>query len=180
MNTYILLLRGINVGGNNIIKMADLKTCLEEAGFQQVKTYIQSGNVIFKSKEIDLQTLTNQIELLLSVEFNYNSKVVLIAQDHYQRIISAAPDWWGKGNEYKHNLLFIKPPLTSSEALLKCGKSKPEIELTYAGEGVIYLSASNEHILKTNFVKLPSNPIYKQMTVRNFNTSMRLLALMSE
>ena len=54
---YIVLLRGINVGGNNIIKMADLKTCFQEMGFDSVVTYIQSGNVLFDSNEIDQSVL---------------------------------------------------------------------------------------------------------------------------
>jgi uncharacterized protein (DUF1697 family) len=74
---YLLLLRGINVGGNNIIKMADLKSCLESAGYSNVKTYIQSGNVIFESDERNVEKLTNEIEELLSKEFNYESKVVI-------------------------------------------------------------------------------------------------------
>jgi len=64
-NQYLTLLRGINVGGNNIIKMTDLKSCFENMGFTSVSTYIQSGNVIFKSDEKDNTRLTNKIEQVL-------------------------------------------------------------------------------------------------------------------
>ena len=63
---YIALLRGINVGGNNIIRMADLKQSFEELGFSEVTTYIQSGNVLFNSSEGDKQLLTGKIEAHLS------------------------------------------------------------------------------------------------------------------
>jgi uncharacterized protein (DUF1697 family) len=74
---YLALLRGINVGGGNIIKMADLKGCFEEMGFAAVATYIQSGNVVFRSEEKDAARLVNRIERALSARFAYASRVVL-------------------------------------------------------------------------------------------------------
>ncbi|RPI70922.1 MAG: DUF1697 domain-containing protein, partial [Ignavibacteriales bacterium] len=67
---WLALLRGINVGGNNIIKMADLKTCFESLKFSDVETFIQSGNIIFKSEEKDKFILTDKIEKALSKTFN--------------------------------------------------------------------------------------------------------------
>jgi uncharacterized protein (DUF1697 family) len=180
MQKYLVLLRGINVGGNNIIKMADLKSCLERAGFEHVKTYIQSGNVILESKETDVEKLTTKIELLLSKQFNYQSKVVVRTHAQLQSIIKNAPEWWGKDAGYKHNLLFIKEPMTAKQALQECGTPKPNIELAEAGEGAIYLSASAKDLLNTNFVKLAAKPIYQHMTIRNYNTSMKLLELMNK
>ena len=76
---YLALLRGINVGGNNIIKMADLKACFESLGLTDVVTYIQSGNVIFKSAEKDKAKLTKMIEAGLSKRFNYEARLVVIS-----------------------------------------------------------------------------------------------------
>ena len=177
---YLILLRGINVGGNNIIKMADLKSCLETAGFENVKTYIQSGNVIFESDENDVEKLTSEIEKLLSKQFNYESKVVVRTHEQMRKIIENAPKWWGESKDFRHNLLFIKEPMTAVEALKQSGEAKDRIEFAKAGEGVIYLSASIKDITKSNFVRLPSKPIYKQMTIRNFNTSVKLLELMGQ
>ena len=67
--TYIALLRGINVGGNNIIKMVDLKLAFEEMEFSNVKTYIQSGNVIFSSDRKNKVELTDEIEKKLLEKF---------------------------------------------------------------------------------------------------------------
>ncbi len=69
------MLRGINVGGNNIIKMADLKACFERMGFSNVSTYIQSGNVIFESTKKDAARLEKKIETSLSEAFRYDSRV---------------------------------------------------------------------------------------------------------
>ena len=66
MNNYVALLRGINVGGNNIIRMTALKACFETLGFQDVSTYIQSGNVLFSTAESDTVKLTAKIETALS------------------------------------------------------------------------------------------------------------------
>lgn len=178
MTKYLILLRGINVGGNNIIKMADLKACLEKSGFENVKTYIQSGNVIVESEETDTEKLTAKLEKLFSKEFNYESKIVLRSFKQIKKIIENAPKWWGTDDKYKHNLLFIKEPMTAKEALKETGGAKEGIEFSEAGDGVIYLSASIEAITRTNFVKLAGKPIYKQMTVRNYNTSVRLYEMM--
>lgn len=61
-NEYIALLRGINVGGNNIIKMAELRECITGLGFKNVRTYIQSGNILFETTEQDSQVLETHIQ----------------------------------------------------------------------------------------------------------------------
>src|SRR5215472_9506707 len=91
---YVALLRGINVGGNNIIKMEQLKACFEEGGFQQVMTYIQSGNVLFESDEENGAKLTNAIEDTLSRTFNYSARVVIRSYAQMQRVVSEVPDDW--------------------------------------------------------------------------------------
>ena len=75
MARYLALLRGINVGGKNLIKMADLKACLEGDGLEDVVTYIQSGNVVFSGGSS--LTLTDRIEDLLATTFGYEASVVL-------------------------------------------------------------------------------------------------------
>jgi len=92
MKRHIAFLRGKNVGGNNIIKMADLKTCFEEMGFTNVVTYIQSGNVLFDSNENDQFKLKQQIEKALSERFGYSSKVVLLSQQALIQIINVTPE----------------------------------------------------------------------------------------
>ena len=79
---YLALLRGINVGGSNIIKMAALKTCFEGMGFTNVATYIQSGNVLFASAEKNTGKLTRKIEKALSKQFSYKSLVVMVMYRH--------------------------------------------------------------------------------------------------
>jgi hypothetical protein len=74
---FVALLRGINVGGNNMIRMSSLKTSFERMGFKDVTTYINSGNLIFKAKEDDARKLERNIEKMLSREYKLGCKVVV-------------------------------------------------------------------------------------------------------
>ena len=77
MTTYIALLRGINVGGNKIIKMQDLKTMLQSLSFHNVRTYIQSGNVIFESDEESESFLSGVIERQIHEVFGFEVSVII-------------------------------------------------------------------------------------------------------
>ena len=174
---YIVLLRGINVGGNNIIKMADLKTCFQEMGFTNVITYIQSGNVLFDSNEIDQSVLTQQIEKTLSERFNYHSSVVLFPQREMIKLVNNAPEGFGKlSDEYRYDVIFLKPPLTSEEAFSKI-KTKEGVDFVTAGEGVLYFSRLSEKSSQSHMSKMTGTAIYKEMTIRNWNTTTKLTGL---
>lgn len=90
MHIYIALLRGINVGGKKIIKMADLKKLFEALGLCNVQTYIQSGNVLFKSKENE-EVLRKKIEEEIELAFGYSVAVVLRAAEELEKIINKCP-----------------------------------------------------------------------------------------
>lgn len=90
MTVYIALLRGINVGGKNIIKMADLKRVFESIGFCEVKTYIQSGNVLFKSNDVE-ESLCNKIEHEIEAVFGIAVKVILRTSTELEQIILNCP-----------------------------------------------------------------------------------------
>ena len=137
---HLALLRGINVGGNNIIKMADLKACFENMGFTDVVTYIQSGNVLFKSAEKDKTKLTNTIEQALSERFNYKSRVVVVAHQQLKKVVDGAQRGFGKEvDKYRYDVIFLKEPLTSREAM-KNVSTKEGVDNAYAGEYVLYFS----------------------------------------
>src|SRR5690606_30220318 len=174
---YICLLRGINVGGNNIIKMIDLKKSFEEMGFDEVKTYIQSGNVIFDSDEIDLIKLEKDIVKILSEKFNYQSKVVIISHEQLARIIQNAPKDFGVyAQDYRYDVLFLKFPLSSKEALGKI-LIREGVDNVTAGEGVLYFSRLISKAGQSYLNKIIGTAVYKEMTIRNWNTTSRLLEL---
>jgi uncharacterized protein (DUF1697 family) len=177
MKRYIALLRGINVGGKNIIKMANLKVCFEEMGFTNVVTYIQSGNVLFDSEETNQLKLTQQIEKGLSEGFNYNSKIVLLSQQELIQLIKIVPIGFGVNpDEYRYDVIFIKPPLTSEEALSKI-KTKEGVDFVTAGDGVIYFSRLSSLSSQSQMTKMIGTAIYKEMTILNWNTTTKLCGL---
>lgn len=91
MNTYVALLRGINVGGKNIVKMEVLKRILSSLGFQNVTTYIQSGNVIFDAKTIKADKLSKVIKDELIKELGFEVEVFVLEGQEYKKIISNNP-----------------------------------------------------------------------------------------
>ncbi len=177
---YLALLRGINVGGKNIIKMADLKLCFEKMGFTDVLTFIQSGNVLFASNEKNAIKLTAKIEKELSGKFKYRSSVVLISYIQLRTVVEAAPKGFGKNQDaYRYDVVFLKEPLEPGEAL-KHVQIKTDIETASAGKHTLYFSRLICKATQGRLVKIISLPVYQNMTIRNWNTTSKLLALMEK
>src|SRR5687768_17987048 len=93
---YVALLRAINVGGKNPIRMADLKACFEEHGFERVATYIQSGNVVFNAARSSPTQLTVDIENMLAARFDYAASIVLRSRRQMRAIVDHAPAGFGE------------------------------------------------------------------------------------
>lgn len=177
-NRYVALLRGINVGGNNLIKMPALTACFEAHGFTEVATYIQSGNVLFQSPETNLERLTSDIEKLLSKQFSYNARVVVVSHERLRDAVHLAPKGFGSNPaEYRYDVQFLKAPLTAAEAI-KSITTKPGVDEVFAGKGVIYFSRLIAKASSSYISRVVSLPIYQNMTIRNWNTTTKLLALM--
>jgi uncharacterized protein (DUF1697 family) len=176
---YVALLRGINVGGNNKVPMADLKACLEATGLENVRTYIQSGNVIFDVKATDEVPLTAEIEQAIEKTFGFPVVVALFSQKEFEYIAEHTPKDWLKNSEWKYNYLFLKKPTTGKEAVAALGDQKKDIELAVAGKGVVYQAMSIKLFGRTTASKMIGSPIYKQMTIRNDNTVRKLIELLT-
>lgn len=178
MKRYVALLRGINVGGKNLIKMADLKVCFESLGFQDVTTFIQSGNILFSSDESDMGKLTARLETVLSKTFNYKSKLVLRSLRQMKAIIAHAPKGFGtKPAMYRYDVIFLKEPLTAAKAM-KSVTTKEGVDEAHAGTGVLYFSRLNSKASQSHLARIIGLPMYQDMTIRNWNTTSKLLALM--
>jgi uncharacterized protein (DUF1697 family) len=179
MNQYVALLRGINVGGKNPIKMTELKACFEALGLTHVRTYIQSGNVLFCADEPDPARLTSQIEEALSITFNYHSRVVLRSDAELKAIVAHAPKDFGSDPvTYRYNVIFLKGPLTSAEAMQSI-TTKEGVDQAFAGNGVLYFSILISKATQSHMSRIVSMPVYQSMTIRNWNTTTRLLNMMA-
>ena len=177
--TYAALLRGINVGGKNVIRMAELRSCFEAEGFRDVMTYIQSGNVIFRAPASALGPLTIRIEEMLASAFNYRARVVLRSREQMDAVVAGAPTGFGsQPDRYRYDTLFLRPPLTASAAIEEV-RIRPGVDEAWAGQGVLYFSRLTSKASRSYLSRLASMPVYQDMTVRNWNTTTKLLQLMS-
>ena len=167
---YLALLRGINVGGKNLIPMAELRSCFEGMGFEDVSTYIQSGNVLFRGSEVHEAS----IETALRETFGYPGRVVAISGRRYDGMVSKAPAWWGRSDTEKHNALFTLPGATPGR-VLSALPPPSEYEQIATAPGVIFWSADKARLTRTMFVsRLAGHAMYQELTVRNSNTFFKL------
>ena len=175
---YVALLRGINVGGANLIPMAALRASFEWCALADVSTYIQSGNVIFSARGTERQIAT-RIGKALAAEFGYAGLVLLRSQSQMRDVIAKAPAGFGKApDKYRYDVAFLDASLVASTAL-ETIRRRDGVDEAAAGSGVIYFSRLISRASQSYLPKLASMPIYKQMTVRNWNTTTKLLSLMS-
>ena len=175
---YVALLRGINVGGNNLIKMAALKACFEANGFGNVATYIQSGNVLFDAAGSSQARLVGQVEAMLAATFEYPASVVLRSRKQLREIVERAPAGFGtEPARYRYDVFFLKEPLKAAAAI-ELVPTREGVDQVYARTGVLYGSRLISRATESRISRLVSLPIYKSMTIRNWNTTTKLLRMM--
>ncbi|MFO0781853.1 MAG: DUF1697 domain-containing protein [Candidatus Saccharimonadales bacterium] len=172
MTKYVAFLRGINVGGR-VIKMADLAACCEKAGLNQVKTVLQTGNVVFESDKSEAE-LKRLLEDTLTSTFDYPAKVQVLSIPELQKIIDEYPFGEPKPNIHDY-LIFIENEL---EQLLLAEKYELALgEKVAAGKGVIYWRVEKGLTLKSSFAKVLTKAKYKPFnTNRNLNTLKKIAA----
>jgi uncharacterized protein (DUF1697 family) len=176
---YLALLRGINVGGKNLIRMPALKASFVAGGFEDVVTYIQSGNVLFRARGSGT-ALADRIESMLSTAFDYRASVVVRSHAQMRAIVEGAPQGFGGDPKaYRYNVIFLKGPLTASAAL-KQVLTREDVDEVFAGRGVLYWSILTSRAPQSRISRVASMPIYQNMTIRTWNTPTGLLRMMDE
>lgn len=176
VNSYVALLRGINVGGNNIIKMEALRAEFERMGFLNVKTYIQSGNVLFVSDANDIPKIEKKIEKGLSSTFGYQAKVLVRSKREIINTVKHFPKVFIDSG-WKHNIIFLSK-IIDSKNILKQFEIKKEVEQIHYYKGVLFWSAKMEALTRSTMLKLASRKEYKEMTIRNINTVNKISELL--
>ena len=179
MSVFVALLRGVNVGGNNIISMSSLKTSFEKMGFSDVSTYINSGNILFRAKERDARKLETKIEAMLSREHKLGCKVVVRSFLEMASLIENLPKAWDGDKEWKYNVIFLRHSIDSEKVLESLG-TKREIEKVVYHPGTLLWSARISDFSRTTMQKLSSQKLFQDMTVRNTNTTRKLHELMKK
>jgi len=178
-NVFVALLRGVNVGGNNMISMSSLKKSFEALGFNDVVTYINSGNIIFKSKEADARKLESKIEKMLSKEYQLDSRVVLRSLSEMEKLVKNLPRNWNDDSGWRYNVIFLRHTIDSEKILAELEVKKDIEEVVYY-PGALLWRAQISELTRTNMLKLSSRKMYQDMTIRNQNTTRKLYELMKK
>lgn len=177
MGRYVALLRGINVGGKNLIKMPALRECFEAGGFEDVSTYIASGNVLFRASGSG-RALEARIEKMLTGAFDYKPVVVVRSRAQMRSVVADAPKGFGtQPKRFLSDALFLKAPLTAAAAI-KQVTMREGVDEAHAGKGVLYFARLTSRASQSYLNKVAALPIYKSMTIRSWTTTTRLVELM--
>jgi uncharacterized protein (DUF1697 family) len=174
---YVALLRGINVGGKNPIRMPALKACFEEQGFADVGTYIASGNVLFSASGSS-RALTRKIEQTLATTFGYPASIVLRSRDQMREVVEGAPRGFGsRPKQHRYDVWFLKEPLTADGAIAAV-PTREGVDRIWAGDGVLYVARLIERAAESRTTRMIGTPTYRSLTIRNWNTTTKVLALL--
>ena len=167
---YVLLLRGINVGGKNKVSMDDLKKSLSDAGFEDVSSYINSGNLFFSSEQSH-ENCISKIKDLLESNYDFSIPFALISRDEYLQEKSELPDWWEEDLARK-DVLFIPNQIDKSLIIEFINNSQFYNEIVYIGKNAIFWGKYDEaeYLKSTYHKKLIKQDFYKSITIRNGKT----------
>jgi uncharacterized protein (DUF1697 family) len=175
MTTYIALLRGINVGGKHIIKMEALKTLLINIGLQNVVTYIQSGNIVFKATKTNKVALAKKISEAITAQYKFNVPVLVIDATELNQIVSNNPLHTPQNEAFLHVTLLNDTPSVTNIATIPVNNFLPN-QFTIVDKA-IYLLCPEGY----NKCKVTNNYIEKKLlttsTTRNWKTLLTLLEM---
>lgn len=180
MKKQIALLRGINVGGKNKVPMPELRDVFEEAGFLEVQTYINSGNVIFRSDNEDEEALQEICRQAIYDRFQLDIPLAVLSAEELSDSLKSVPEWWDSGKESKHNAIFTIAPVSAWSVIQIVGEAKPEYEKIAHHGRVIFWSAPLKTFSRTRWSKITATTAYQRITIRNANTAKKLLRLSSD
>jgi uncharacterized protein (DUF1697 family) len=177
--SYLVLLRGINVGGRNRVPMAQLRTTLDELGFTDVSTYIASGNVLLRSEQT-AATIKERIEAALPEAFALDSELVavlVLSLAQVRAVVERKPDGFGERPEtYHSDAVFLME--IDAAAAMTAFDPRPGVDRVWPGDGVVYSQRLSAERTRSRLGKIVASPLYKSMTIRSWQTTMALLGML--
>lgn len=177
MKKYVLLLRGINVGGKNKVVMKELKNTLEGVEFINVITYINSGNVIFDTED-NLDTVKQKVQKVLS-EYPFKIHFVVLTKEDTLDEYSNLPKWWNESLARK-DVLFYSDEVSYDEMKEKILQMPLYDEVVHFGNRAVFWGKYSEsEYLKTSYHKyLLKEKFYPLITIRNSKTFEKIVELL--
>lgn len=170
---YVALLRGINVGGNSRVEMRRLKEVCESLGWQDVRTYINSGNVIFAHDPVPPAALAVELARETDSAFGFSVNVLVKTRDELSEVITATPDLWTNGPDTKCDVVFVWGGITPDEELVAL-KPRAGIDEVRTTKDAIIWKVDRVNGSRSGLLRMMGTPLYKQVTVRNINTVRKL------
>lgn len=176
---YIVLLRGVNISGKNKVSMPKLKQLLEENSYQNVSTYLNSGNIIIESNINNKELIVENISKIIEANFNIKIPIYIMTVPELEDILNNSPSWWGTTNkEIYDNLIFIIPPTTCEEVYNTIGSPKENVDQIEEYHNTIFWSfVLKDYRKSTWWIKTASTSITNKITIRTANTMKKLLQL---
>lgn len=177
MKQYIVLLRGINVGGQKKVPMADLRQILTEANFEEVRTYIQSGNVILKTNLNDSKSVSAKVAHVIKNHFRFEVEVLSKTREELEEIFNNCPFPQEQKEKSYFMMLFEAP---NKELVLDVSKISFPNEAFIIKSECIYMYSGigyGKSKLNNNFFE---RKLKISATARNYNTMQKLLSLSAD
>ncbi|TIM15247.1 MAG: DUF1697 domain-containing protein [Mesorhizobium sp.] len=172
---FVALFSGINVGGNRIVKMAELRSFFEELGFGDVASYVQSGNVVFRSAKGDAATLAKQLEAAFEKKWGFHSRIMVRDLGWLERLVAENPYPEVAGEPTKLHAYMLERPPTDDEVARLAEKCTGPERFEIRGD-VLYLHAP-EGLGKSVFANLIPPTLKVPCTARNWRTVLMLLEM---
>ena len=175
MKTYVALFRGLNVGGNNVLPMNELVALLENTGAQNVKTYIQSGNAVFQSKEMNASLLSNIISAAIKRSHGFEPRVLLLELEEIEKAVGSNPFPEAESEPKSLHVYFLAsmpkhPDLDALEGM------RSDRERFVLKDGVFYLYAP-DGIGRSKLAANAEKLLGVSMTGRNWRTVCKVMAM---
>ena len=179
---YVALLRGINVGGNNKVVMSELRAQIAAAGFGHVRTYINSGNLLFEAEDqASHEDIAQTVEDILARHYDFPIRLALLTAQDYLAQRDELPDWW-HGEVARRDALFYTRGLDRHHVRERIEAMELGDEAVYFGEHAVFWGKFDEKsFLKTAYHKrLLREDFYRQVTIRSGSTIEKIAALLSQ
>ena len=175
MTNLVALLRGVNVGGITV-KSADLRELFIELGFDDVRTVLASGNVVFSAADAAASAdLKQRIEQALRDRFGYDAWIVLVTREQVARVVEAFP-FDASDAKRQPWVVFGSDEAVLDELVASARESDPEVDPIERGDGVVYWNPVKGTTVDTPFAKLLAKPKFKPLTTnRNLRTLLKVL-----
>jgi uncharacterized protein (DUF1697 family) len=173
---YVALLRGINVGGNNKVAMAELKETVARIGGEDVRTHINSGNVIFDHRGRSPARLATKVEQGIADDLGLEIKVLVLTAAELSWIAEAIPDAWSNDETMRSDVIFLWDDVDTPDVVGDLPIRDGVDEVTYTPGAVLWRIDTKDRN-KSGKGKLIGSAIYRSMTIRNVNTVRKLVDL---